>query len=167
MGYTNYWSFKKAPRGNAKELEATYQKAILECQKVVYTLAEINRDLFGTSYMSGYSAHCKPGEYGGIKLNGSRGEDCEDFILREHYNQNDTGNFCKTNRNYYDEAVIACLLVLKYRLGDVVTVNSDGDLDEWQPVADRVSEILRRKVTVPDTIHTNNVRQLKKARLSV
>lgn len=163
MGYTHYWKFHEAPRGKTKELEATYQKAILECQKVVRILAEENRSQYGSSFMSGYSAHCRPGEYGGIKLNGSRGNDCEDFIMREHYNQNDSSNFCKTNRNYYDDAVIACLLVLKYRLGDSITVNSDGDSDEWQPVADRVSEILRRKVTVPDTIRTNNVRQLKKA----
>lgn len=53
MGYTHYWSVKKAPKGKAAQLEKAYQKAILECAKVIRYYSET----FGG--LSGYSAHVK------------------------------------------------------------------------------------------------------------
>lgn len=164
MGYTHYWSWNlNKIKGSTAEYEAIYQQAILECQKVIVKMAADNRAWYGSSMMSGYSAHCKPGKYAGLLLNGSKGNDCEDFIMREHLKQNDTDNFCKTNRAAYGDAVICSLLIFHYRLGDILTVTSDGDAEEWQPWADYVSKILRRKVKVPDTIRNLNVRKLKQA----
>lgn len=157
MGYTQYWSFDKSA-GRAKELETKYQKAILECQKVVHRLVNENRRQFGTSFMSGYTAHCKPGEYGGIRLNGIVGKFGEDFVMREHFNQNESTGFCKTNRAAYDDAVMCCLLILKYRLGDAFDIYSDGYIGYWQPWADYVSKILRRKINVPSTIFVSKSR---------
>lgn len=164
MGYTHYWSWNlDGIKGKTSDYEARYQQAILECQKVIRKMADENRSQYGSSMMSGYSAHTKPGQYAGLLLNGSRGNDCEDFIMREHLKQNGTSEFCKTNRAAYGDAVICSLLILHYRLGDILTVNSDGDAEDWQPWADYVSKILRRKVKVPDTIRNYNTRNLKQA----
>ena len=35
MGYTHYWSMKKAPKGQATQIEKKYQKAIFECSKII------------------------------------------------------------------------------------------------------------------------------------
>lgn len=151
MGYTHYWSFDfKA--GKAQDMEAKYQQAILECQRFIYKTAQENRKLYGSSMLAGFPAHTKPGRYGGLKLNGKSGDDCEDFALREHFKQNDESNFCKTRRYYYDDVVKVCLLILKYRLGDAMTLNSDGDSSEWTEAQTSASKFLRRKVTIPDTI---------------
>lgn len=154
MGYTHYWSFNfKA--GKADELENKYQQAILECQKLIYKTAESNRKLYHSSFFSGYTAHTKPGKYAGLLLNGTGANACEDFIMREHFKQNDPQGFCKTNRNaYYDLLTQACLLILKYRLGDAMTVTSDGSHEEWLPAREIARLAIRRQVKIPETIRT-------------
>ena len=149
MGYTHYWSFVPATRGNTKELETQYQKAILECQKVAVRFAEHNRDTLGSSFMSGFTAHCKPGQYGGLGIGPTRAESGELFGMREHFNQNETQDFCKTNRSVYDTAVVACLSILKYRLGDNFTVSSDGASEDWEAGVELARHVLKRKVPNP------------------
>ncbi len=40
--------------------------------------------------------------------------------------------FCKTDRNPYDQVVMQVLIVLKHYLGDAISVTSDGDFAvEW------------------------------------
>lgn len=160
MGYTHYWSwdFSKL-KGKTKEYEATYQQAILECQKVINKIAEDNRKTYGSSLMAGYSAHTKPGQYSGIELNGKGGVSCETFIMREHMKQNES-DCCKTNCHPYDDAVVCCLLILNYRLGDVFHVSSDGDAQDWQPWADYVSDAIKRKVRVPSSIRSPKTMRL-------
>jgi len=151
VGYTHYWSFNfKA--GKSADLETKYQKAILECQKVVRAIAEDNRKVYGSSCLSGYTAHCTPGQYGGIKVNGKGDDSCEDFFLREHFRENGERNFCKTRQRTYDTAVVACLAVLKYRLGDAITVTSDGTSEDWEEGVNFAAKVLKRKVKVPSTI---------------
>jgi hypothetical protein len=163
MGYTHYWSWNfDSLKGKTKEYEDKYQQAILECQRVIRKLADENRSQYGSSWMSGYSAHTKPGQYAGILLNGSSGISAEDFVMREHLKQNESG-FCKTNRQPYDDAVICCLLILNYRLGDVFQVSSDGDWEDWQPWADYVSETIKRKVRVPSSIRQPKTMRLLRA----
>lgn len=149
MGYTHYWSFVPAAKGQTKQLEATYQAAILECQKVVRKLAEWNRETHGSSLMSGFTAHCKPGEYGGLNVGGARDDGGETFSLREHFSENETQDFCKTNRSSYDTAVVACLAILKYRLGDNIQVNSDGSSVEWEDGLLLARNILKRQIPNP------------------
>jgi hypothetical protein len=158
MGYTNYWTFNLSaiPKGKTQEIEAKYQKAILECQTVLVKLAEYNREVFGTSGMSGYSAHTKPGVYGGIQLNGnSSAGAAEDFVLREHLKQNDIQGFCKTNRHLYDIGVQVCLLILKYRLGELIHIGCDDTARIWEFAANFSSEVLKRKIKVPQNIADN------------
>lgn len=146
MGYTHYWTFNKGKRGTTAETEAAYQQAMLDCAKVVRYYYEREGGI------SGYTAHTKPGTYGGLNFNGKGEDGHEPFIMREHYNQNDRSSFCKTARKPYDILVTACLAVLAYRLGDAVSIYSDGDVDDWQDGVNLAQTILRRKVTVPTTI---------------
>jgi hypothetical protein len=125
MGYTHYWKINEV-RGNAVENETNYLKALKDCQRIVKAYYKDNGGL------SGYSAHTKLGQYGGLNVNG-KGEDAhEDFIMREHFNENDGFNFCKTARKPYDLVVVACLAVLKHRLKDSFKVSSDGDAKNWR-----------------------------------
>lgn len=43
----------------------------------------------------------------------------------------DDWGFCKTAFRPYDIAVTACLIILKHRLGDAITVQSDGEDAHW------------------------------------
>lgn len=137
MGYTHYWGIKKV-KGMTKVLEDRYQKAILECQKVCNAAYKE----FGG--LSGYSAHTKPGVYGGINLNGKGEDGHETFIFREHFNENE-GNFCKTARKPYDLVVTTCLAILKYRLGEAIYVSSDGDASDWTNGVAYARKILKLK----------------------
>jgi hypothetical protein len=150
MGYTHYWSFRKAPKGKATQTEAAYQKAIYECSKVIRYYSET----FGG--LSGFNAHCAPKLYGGIKLNGSnRVGSCEDFIMREHYSKNES-DFCKTARLPYDTVVTACLIVLKHRLGDLIDVSSKGRQDDWNDGLILARKVLGlKRISIPESIQPN------------
>lgn len=131
MGYTHYWSFNKAPNGEAKKTEETYQLAIRQCQRIVkaYNSAIKSIDTKHPDRLSGFSAHTKIKEYGGLNFNGTGELSHETFSMREHFNQNEDG-FCKTAHNPYDKVVTAYLIVLKHYLGNLIEVSSDGkDLD--------------------------------------
>jgi hypothetical protein len=128
MGYTHYFTFRKPAKGQAKTIEIAYQRAIADCQRV------IKRYYADHGGLSGYSAHTAIGAYGGINVNGKGDDGHETFALREHFSQNldsDAFNFCKTARKPYDLVVTACLAILKHRLGDCVTVSSDGRASDW------------------------------------
>jgi len=159
VGYTHYWSFVPAAKGQTKQLEATYQAAILECQKVVGKLAEHNREVFGSSLLSGFTAHCTPGQYGGLKIGATQGEGGETFVMREHFNENETQDFCKTNRSSYDTAVVACLAILKYRLKENFHVSSDGGPEEWNVGVQLARNVLNRKI--PNPIQKEQITNLK------
>lgn len=141
MGFTHYFRFVnvRGPVGTAAEIEKKYQLAVRDCQKIV---KRFYRDNGG---ISGFSAHTAIGVYGGLQVNGKRPLDCEPFELREHFRQNlesDFMPFCKTARLPYDTIVVACLAVLKHRLGEAIEVSSDGSRSDW---ADGVK--LAKKVT--------------------
>jgi len=128
MGYTHYFTFKAASRSQATAIENKYQRAIEDCQRVIKRYYAENGGL------SGYSAHTKIGQYGGINVNGKGDDGHETFVLREHFNENlanEGFNFCKTAQKPYDLVVVACLAILKHRLGDCVRVSSDGSAKDW------------------------------------
>jgi len=152
MGYTHYWTFKPAARGEASQVEAAYQTAVRDCQRIILAYQKENGGL------SGYSAHTKLGQYGGIKLNGKGDDGHEDFFLREHFSQNldqvyglggGGFNFCKTAQKPYDVVVVACLCVLAYRLGDNVKVSSDGSVSDWAEGLELARRVLKRKIKMP------------------
>lgn len=141
MGYTHYFSFKapKRAKGEAERVEKSYKTAIKHCQKIIQTYSKVNGGI------AGYTAHSKLMQYGGVVCNGKTGEDCEDFVLREHYMQNledRFGEFCKTGQNPYDVLVVACLIVLKHYLCDNIAIDSDGTKTDWSE-----GLLLARKIT--------------------
>lgn len=149
MGYTHYFSFKGAPRGQASQVEAKYIKAIKECTKVIRHYSET----FGG--LSGFSAHSD--KYAGLKVNGSeRVGACEDLVLREHYSQNESFNFVKTAMYPYDTVVTACLIILKHRLGDLIEVSSDGNADDWNDGLILARSVLGlKKLSLPKSLRPN------------
>jgi len=137
-----------------------YQKALLECAKVVLFY---NKTAIGDDRLSGFTAHTKVGAYGGLQVNGKGGNGHEEFTLREHYNQLEPG-FCKTARKPYDIVVTACLLILYYRLGDLIDISSDGDTDDWVNGRALAKQVLKLNITIPCSIrlsvfdHTSGLR---------
>lgn len=148
MGYTHYFTFNKVsgPKGTADKTEEKYQRAIVECQRIV---KRYYRDNGG---ISGYTAHVKTGKYGGINVNGKGDDSGETFVLREHFRQNlesDFMGFCKTFRCPYDTVVTACLALLKYRLGDAITISSDGNALDWLAGVTLARMVTRRNIPNP------------------
>ena len=146
--YTHYWSFNFKNGGTAAVNEARYQRAMKQCAKVCRAYSK----QFGG--LAGFSAHTKPGQYGGLNVNGSdRVGACENLYFLEHLKQNETAAFCKTSRYPYDTVVTACLIILAKYLGDVVTVTSDGDREDWTDGLILAKSVTGMKtLTVPKTI---------------
>lgn len=131
MGYTHYWTFKAPKRGTTKQVNAAFDQAVKACQKLVFNYNSTRTD---ETRLAGYTAHTKPGQYGGLRFNGTGELSHEDFIILEHYKNNLEPNysgFCKTNQKPYDKVVVACLCVLKHYLGDNIDVGSDGNSLHW------------------------------------
>lgn len=152
MSYTHYLSFSKAPRGQAEIMEKRYKRAIRECSKVIF---EYSQEFGG---LSGFSAHARPGRYGGLKVNGSdRVGSCEALELPEHFNQLPLqGEFVKTNRLPYDTVITACLIILKHRLGDTIALFSDGKRDDWNDGLILAKKVLGlNRIAIPDSIKVN------------
>lgn len=128
MGYTHYWRFKKT-KSMALENERRYQRAI----KKINIIAQFYQNSVpkgSDERLSGYTAYTS--KYGGIHVNGSRGNDHEDFCLREHFSENRDFEFCKTARKPYDVVVVAALIVLSHYLKHFIEVSSDGYPSDWQ-----------------------------------
>lgn len=141
MGYTHYWEF--TPKDGAKYIETQYQKALIACQKIA---RRAKRDGYK---LSGYTAHTAIGAYGGLNINGKGDDGHETFTLREHYNQNDGSDWCKTAQKPYDDVVVACLATLKYYLKNNIRVDSDGVKKEWDQGTELASKWLYRKIRNP------------------
>ena len=156
MGYTHYWSFT-VPKKGYKDLEVKYQKAIIAIGKALQTYQKTVDD---DSRLSGYSAHTKPGSYGGIKFNGKQENGHEDFYLREHLNQNDAGNFCKTAMKPYDTAVTASLILLNHYLTGIVDVGSDGDAADWLEGL-RLAKTVCPSAKIPASIRGTTLKALR------
>ncbi len=149
MGYTHYFTIKKGPRGKAAQSEAKYQKAVLECTKMIQFYSKT----FGG--LSGYSAHSN--KYQGINVNGSeRVGQCEPFILREHLSQNEAFGFVKTRQYPYDTVVTACLIVLKHRLGELIEISSDGNADNFNDGLILARSVLGlKRIALPTSLRPN------------
>ena len=160
MGYTHYWTFKKPKsiKSRHAEIESRYQLAMRQCQRIVKAY-QSQYEKGDDCRLSGPSAHTRVNDYLGVKFNGCRGNDHEDFVLADHWSSNSEFNFCKTARKPYDQVVIACLITLHHYLGDnLVDIGSDGYASEWVDGLDLAKRVLRIKaLSIPKTIE----RQLK------
>ena len=135
MGYTHYWNFNKPKGAKIADLEKAYQTAIKEIGQVARIWQKEHPKGSDLDHMrlSGYTAHVKKNSYGGCDINGKGDLAHENFVLRDHFSQalKDGGDFCKTAQKPYDTVIVACLAILKYRLGDAIEVSSDGDATDW------------------------------------
>lgn len=146
MGYTHYWGVKRS-RKTAKKDQIQFEKACIAISKALHTYQKTVSD---DARLSGYSAHTKPGSYGGIRFNGKGDLSHEDFSLPEYFKENE-GGFCKTANKPYDTAVVAALILLKHYMGDAVGVSSDGDAAEWLEGL-RLAKTVCPSAKIPDTI---------------
>jgi hypothetical protein len=147
MGYTHYWRFNTPKRGTTAKIDAAYQTAIKDCTAVIQTYYKANGGL------SGFTAHAKPGQYGGLEVNGARELSHEPMVLREHFKQNESFNFCKTNRKPYDVVVVACLCILQHHLGTNISVSSDGNTLDWVAGLELARRTLKNKsIAIPANI---------------
>jgi len=148
VGYTHYITFNmpKAAKEAAKAEEA-YQKALADCSNIA---VQWNSELpKGHPHrLSGFTAHAKPGKYGGLCINGTKANAHEAFELRERFGLQ-RGTFCKTARKPYDTVVVACLAVLAEKLGEAVTITSDGDVSDWECGVRYACEVLGRPIPNP------------------
>lgn len=146
MGYTHYWRINPI-KGKAEKQEKAYQNAIKKCQKIVseYNKAVKSIDPKDERRLSGYSAHTKVGQYGGLNFNGVGNLSHEDFSFREHFRENSDFDFCKTARKPYDVVVTACLIVMKHYLKDGINVSSDGDASEWNDGLELAKKVTKLK----------------------
>lgn len=103
MGYTNYWSINKSKSkkkftpyvlGKVEQIISAYTESTNE--KLVKT-AGSEKDAVVKSTL--------------IQFNGDTGDACEDFYI--NLKDRTDFNFCKTNRNIYDRAVKAVLMLLE------------------------------------------------------
>ena len=142
MGYTHHWEINSKEEN--KEIdEKNYQKAIKDCNKVIKAYYKEHK---GTdNSLSGYSAHCPIGQYGGIGFNGKGDNSYETFYFRHTLIGNNQFNFCKTNQKPYNIVVVACLSIMKFYLKDCIEVTSDGDFKNWIDGVNLANKVLKRK----------------------
>lgn len=146
MGYTHYWNFSKAPKGEAARVESAYKAALVECARVIRAYnAHCESIGYDDGRLSGYSAHSKPGQYGGLNVNGKGDLAHETFAMREHFSENESFGFCKTARKPYDAVITACLAILAYRLPGLISVSSDGRAKDWETGVKLARNVLKRK----------------------
>jgi hypothetical protein len=79
------------------------------------------------------------------------GEFAHETFYFELSNRSDHGfQFCKTARKPYDLAVISTLTILKYVFGDGLSIQSDGDADDWKSALPTAINGLSAAGVLPD-----------------
>ena len=125
MGYTHYWTIKK------KIPAEQWDNVTTKCQRILdsagMTLSVNRRDKTI------------------VEFNGSL-ESYEDFYL-----ENIKGfRFCKTNQNYYDKYVTACLIVLYNNVNSTcVDISSDGEPHKWLDGLEIANAVLKTSLKLP------------------
>ena len=135
MGYTHYWYLN--PNGDEKN----YSKAKRAIAKIIRSRKH------SVSLGDGCGNRgSKPVIDGKIWFNGIEENSHETFCLfdkladleneneNSYVSRNEKGyvfTFCKTAYKPYDVVVTACLIALRYYMGNDVRVNSDGEKKDW------------------------------------
>ena len=121
MGWTHYWE-------REKELPANeFKRAVSDCKKIIELL---DISLAGPDG-SGQPVFANDE----IVFNGVASSNCEPFVFRRMQpprpGRNIVLEYCKTEHLPYDLAVQCCLVILKYRLNDLIMITSDGSEEDW------------------------------------
>ena len=101
MGYTNYWSINKSKKKFTSDV-------IEKVKKIFSAYTESTNEPLVKTAGSEKDAVVKSTL---IQFNGDTGDACEDFYI--NLKDRTDFNFCKTNRNIYDRAVKAVLMLLE------------------------------------------------------
>lgn len=101
MGYTNYWSFNRSKKKFTPDV-------IEKVKKIFSAYTETTNEKLVKTAGSEKDAVVKSTL---IQFNGDTGDAYEDFYI--NLRQRTDFNFCKTNRNIYDRAVKAVLMLLE------------------------------------------------------
>lgn len=121
MGWTHHWS---RPTELPAELFAA---AVRDWQRIQGATTVPLAGFDGTGEPQVDEEH--------IVFNGAAPQCCEPFeIARVEFDRRGDPavmSFCKTESMPYDVCVQAALIVLKHHLGDLITVTSDGNDDDW------------------------------------
>ena len=145
MGYTHYFE-------HTAVTEEVWGKILTDCRKLKKKLP--SRSLSAGGY-------CKDqelviGDGGGekkLRVFGSKKQiifnGFPDEMAHETFSLfrdgSDGFEFCKTARKPYDLLVCACLVVYHYHSQETVKLGSDGDMEDWAPAIDFVSNVLGPK----------------------
>lgn len=144
MGYTHYWTYRRD--GDQREWAdaLSYVHRILEARPCPLQIEYSDRLMRVNGYgpCDGGRNHCTPGTP--YACSDPASAEHEDFILyttlaglppsRQWETDPATyWDFCKTAQKSYDIPVSAILALVEWLAPTCITVESDGDLSDWEP----------------------------------
>ena len=136
MGWTHYWN-----RESELPLDK-FSDVTFDCRKVLESLDIPLAGIEGSG-----SPKITDDE---ILFNGIANAGCEPFDFKRIQLAKPGGDavfdYCKTEHMPYDLAVQCCLVILKFHLGKLITVSSDGKEEDWEKAKSIIQEILGVKI---------------------
>lgn len=138
MGYTHYW----------ESTGRIYNEHLKEAIRYMGIVVNDNTDI-----LAGGDGTGKPEITDDeIRFNGIGDSSHETFSISTDWKG--TFNFCKTAEKPYDVIVVACLVVLKYHLGDSVSVSSDGDCEDLNAGIVLAMKYIKTNLTIQEIYDT-------------
>ena len=138
MGYTHYWESDTG----------IYNEHLREAITNMSIVINDNTDI-----LAGGDGTGKPEITDDeIRFNGIGDGSHESFSISTDWKG--TFNFCKTSEKPYDVIVVACLVVLKYHLGDSVRVSSDGDCEDLTAGIVLAMKYIKTNLTIQEICDT-------------
>lgn len=121
MGYTHYWTFKKAPK-NIEDGKKKFAKAVTLFKRGL-------RMMKGIELADGYGKGGPIITDEKVCFNGVAPLDYETCYMTT---ENKGFDFCKTGHRPYDPAVCLLLLCMANEFGDDFEYSSDGDIESGE-----------------------------------
>lgn len=138
MGYTHYWELnERSFKGSLFSRTVEGMNKIVEASPLV-------------DHWDGHDAGARIIKDYRVEFDGIGDEAHETFCFQAFELAGRNFNFCKTAQKPYDIVVTACLSVAADVIGDGIKVSSDGEPKDWEAGARFASEVLGRRIQVPD-----------------
>ena len=140
MGLTHYWIWNDKPKPERMSACIADMKRVLKTTRVPLASGSGSGDPSVT--------------HSDLVLNGREPDDCEPFTFPGQTEvpagSDEAFNFCKTKWQPYDEVVTALLLVAAEHFGrSELTVDSDGEWEEWGPGRSLYERVFGKKAKNP------------------
>ena len=135
MGYTHYWKV-------TEQLDDGWDSFLNDARAIIAQAGRGDIEICGDDGIEGPEL-----SWDAVLLNGTskNNEWHEPFVL---YRKPIESDFCKTARKPYD-LVVTALLMLAANRWDAVSIESDGDPEDWEPGRELISRALSRDVPIP------------------